>query len=358
MAEVGGSLDGLVNNAGIGVPGPLEVLSADDLREQLEVNVIGQVAVTQAALPLLRAADGRIVFVGSVGGQLAAQFAGPYHASKFAIEAIADVWRQELEPEELAVIVIEPSAISTPIWDKAIERIDMLLRGRTRGSARYRERLSGFRDSLRSADEHGKAPDDVAETIETAPHRRQARHPLRRGSGRQAGDRAAFARPGSAGRQAGRTDLRRATLRGHGQDRALDRHRQAARGRLPVPLRGGQGPAVDDRAQQLRAAGRRRAREGSKFRENLEVSGQKIDAELEITAFDPPHRAESRTEIRGIDVISTYELTPSGSGTRLTQTIEASGGGLKGRVLIPVIQPHLEKKLDADLAALASLLND
>ncbi len=97
---------------------------------------------------------------------------------------------------------------------------------------------------------------------------------------------------------------------------------------------------------------------GSKFRENLEVSGQKIDAELEITAFEPPHRAESRTEIRGIDVTSTYELTPSGSGTRLTQTIEASGGGLKGRVLIPVIQPHLEKKLDADLAALASLLND
>ena len=95
---------------------------------------------------------------------------------------------------------------------------------------------------------------------------------------------------------------------------------------------------------------------GSKFRENLEVSGQKIDAELEITAFDPPHRAESRTEIRGIDVISTYELTPSGSGTRLTQTIEATGGGLKGRVLIPVIQPHLEKKLDADLAALAALL--
>jgi len=58
------------------------------------------------------------------------------------------------------------------------------------------------------------------------------------------------------------------------------------------------------------------------------------------------------------EVTSTYELTPSGSGTRLTQTIEASGGGLKGRVLIPVIQPHLEKKLDADLAALASLLND
>jgi NAD(P)-dependent dehydrogenase (short-subunit alcohol dehydrogenase family) len=168
MAEVGGGLDGLVNNAGIGVPGPLEVLAADDLREQIEVNVIGQVAVTQAALPLLRQAAGRIVFVGSVGGRLASQFAGPYHASKFAIEAIADVWRQELEPEQLAVVLVEPSAISTPIWDKAIERLDSLLAGSDPRLGRYRERLASFRDSLQSADEHGKSPDDVAEAIEQA----------------------------------------------------------------------------------------------------------------------------------------------------------------------------------------------
>jgi NAD(P)-dependent dehydrogenase (short-subunit alcohol dehydrogenase family) len=168
MAEVGGGLDGLVNNAGIGVPGPLEVLAADDLREQLEVNVVGQVAVTQAALPLLRQAAGRIVVVGSVGGRLASQFAGPYHASKFAIEAIADVWRQELEPEAIAVVLVEPSAISTPIWDKAIERLDSLLAGSDPRIGRYRERLATFRDSLRSADEHGKSPDDVAEAIEEA----------------------------------------------------------------------------------------------------------------------------------------------------------------------------------------------
>ena len=167
--QVGGAgLDGLVNNAGIGVPGPLEVLAVDELRQQLEVNVIGQVAVTQAALPLLRTAGGRIVFVGSVGGQLAAQFAGPYHASKFAIEAIADVWRQELEPEAVSVVLIEPSAISTPIWDKAIERIDALVAGSDPRLDRYRDRLSGFRESLHSADEHGKAPQDVAEVIEEA----------------------------------------------------------------------------------------------------------------------------------------------------------------------------------------------
>jgi uncharacterized protein YndB with AHSA1/START domain len=96
---------------------------------------------------------------------------------------------------------------------------------------------------------------------------------------------------------------------------------------------------------------------GARFRERLEVSGQKVDTELEVTAYDPPRSAESRAEIRGIDVISTYDLQPSGAGTRLTQTIEAKGGGLKGRVLIPVIQPHLERKLEADLAALASLLS-
>ena len=95
---------------------------------------------------------------------------------------------------------------------------------------------------------------------------------------------------------------------------------------------------------------------GSRFREQLEVSGQQIDTELEITAYDPPTGAETRTEIRGIDVISTYALQLSGGGTRLTQTVEATGGGLKGRVLIPIIQPHLERKLEADLAALQKLL--
>ena len=168
IATVGGGLDGLVNNAGIGVPGPLELLSAEELRRQLEVNVVGQVAVTQAALPLLRNAAGRVVFVGSVGGRLASQFAGAYHASKFAMEGIADVWRQELEPEELAVILIEPSVISTPIWDKAAEQIDALLAGADPRVARYRDRLRQFRESLRSADEHGKSPDDVAAAIEQA----------------------------------------------------------------------------------------------------------------------------------------------------------------------------------------------
>jgi NAD(P)-dependent dehydrogenase (short-subunit alcohol dehydrogenase family) len=164
----GRGLDGLVNNAGVGFPGPLELLALEDLRRQLEVNVIGQVAVTQAMLPLVRQAAGRIVFVGSVGGILASPFAGAYHASKFAIEAIGDVWRQELEPDGIEVILIEPSAISTPIWSKAIARLDELLDSGSPRTARYRARLTAFRESLHSADEHGKAPEDVAEAIAQA----------------------------------------------------------------------------------------------------------------------------------------------------------------------------------------------
>jgi NAD(P)-dependent dehydrogenase (short-subunit alcohol dehydrogenase family) len=164
----GRGLDGLVNNAGVGFPGPLELLPLEDLRRQLEVNVIGQVAMTQAMLPLVRQAAGRVVFVGSVGGMLASQFAGAYHASKFAIEAIGDVWRQELEPEGIDVILIEPSAISTPIWSKAISYLDELTQSSSPRMDPYRERLTAFRESLRSADEHGKAPEDVAEAIAQA----------------------------------------------------------------------------------------------------------------------------------------------------------------------------------------------
>jgi NAD(P)-dependent dehydrogenase (short-subunit alcohol dehydrogenase family) len=183
----GRGLDGVVNNAGVGFPAPLEVLPLDDLRRLLEVNVVGQVAVTQAVLPLIRQARGRVVFVGSVGGVLAAPFAGSYHASKFALEAVADVWRQELDPEDLPVILIEPSAISTPIWDKTIAYLDGLAARDLPGLERYRDRLSSFRDSLQSADEHGKDAEDVAETILQA---LTAEHPDARyvvgGSGRLA----------------------------------------------------------------------------------------------------------------------------------------------------------------------------
>jgi NAD(P)-dependent dehydrogenase (short-subunit alcohol dehydrogenase family) len=114
-----GGLQALVNNAGIGVGGPVEFVPLDEWRRQLEVNVIGQVAVTQAFLPLLRAGNGRIVNIGSIGGLISVPFVSPYCASKFAMEAITDSLRMELRKWGMWVAIIEPGAIDTPIWEKA-----------------------------------------------------------------------------------------------------------------------------------------------------------------------------------------------------------------------------------------------
>lgn len=110
---------GLVNNAGIVVPGPVEVLPLAMLRQQLEVNVLGQVAVTQAVLRTIRRARGRIVNMGSISGLVAAPFLGPYAASKHALEAITDSLRVELAPWGIGVSIVEPQSIKTPIWEKA-----------------------------------------------------------------------------------------------------------------------------------------------------------------------------------------------------------------------------------------------
>jgi NAD(P)-dependent dehydrogenase (short-subunit alcohol dehydrogenase family) len=114
----GGRLDGLVNNAGIVVPGPVEGVGLDELRRQLEVNVVGQVAVTQAFLPMIRAARGRVVFMSSIGGRMSVPHLSPYHASKHAIEAIGDSLRQEMRQFGVEVAIIEPGSIATPFWDK------------------------------------------------------------------------------------------------------------------------------------------------------------------------------------------------------------------------------------------------
>lgn len=111
---------GLVNNAGIAVGGPLEFLPMADLRRQWEINVLGQVAVTQAFLPLLRQGKGRIINMSSISGRVASPFLAPYAASKFALEALSDSLRVELRPWGIEVILIEPGAVATPIWEKSI----------------------------------------------------------------------------------------------------------------------------------------------------------------------------------------------------------------------------------------------
>ncbi len=109
---------GVVNNAGICVPAPLECLSPARLREQLEINVVGSVAVTRAFLPLVREARGRIVNISSGLGRVASPYLGAYAASQFAKEALSDSLRREMRPFGVAVSVVEPGAILTPIWGK------------------------------------------------------------------------------------------------------------------------------------------------------------------------------------------------------------------------------------------------
>jgi NAD(P)-dependent dehydrogenase (short-subunit alcohol dehydrogenase family) len=159
-------LRGLVNNAGIALGGPLEYFPPDDLRRQLEVNVVGLHAVTQAFLPLVRRGRGRIVHVGSISGLIASPFIGPYAASKHAVEALADALRLELAPEGIPVAVIEPGQVRTPIWDKGLRQSQAMAdRIPAEGLVRYGSRLRAFRWILEQAPRHGLEPGAVAEAI-------------------------------------------------------------------------------------------------------------------------------------------------------------------------------------------------
>jgi len=112
-------LAGLINNAGIAVAGPLEFVSDDRLRWQFDVNVFGLMRVTRLCLPLLRIRPGRLVNIGSIAGRSAVPLVGAYGASKFAVEGLSDALRVELKPWNIKVIVIEPGAIMTPIWERS-----------------------------------------------------------------------------------------------------------------------------------------------------------------------------------------------------------------------------------------------
>jgi NAD(P)-dependent dehydrogenase (short-subunit alcohol dehydrogenase family) len=155
-------LDGLVNNAGIAVAGPLEFLDADELRRQLEVNVVGQLRVTQLAVPALREARGRIVNIGSISGRSALPFLGAYAMSKFALEAMTDSLRVELRPWGIHVAIVEPGTIKTPMWTR--ERPDPPPEGLTL----YGDRLAAFRSFALKRSTNGAPAEAVADTVEHA----------------------------------------------------------------------------------------------------------------------------------------------------------------------------------------------
>jgi NAD(P)-dependent dehydrogenase (short-subunit alcohol dehydrogenase family) len=164
------ALAGLVNNAGIAVAAPLEFLPVDRLRQQLEINLIGQAAVTQAFLPAVRRAHGRIVNVSSIGGRVALPLVGAYNASKFGLEGLSDALRRELRPQGIDVILIEPGGVKTPIWEKGEELADEMLEGVPPEAERlYGQLIETVRARTRRiATETGDDPREVAEVIGTA----------------------------------------------------------------------------------------------------------------------------------------------------------------------------------------------
>lgn len=142
----GTRLDGLVNNAGIVVSGALEELDAAAWERQFAVNVVALAQVTRVALPALREARGRIVNVGSIGARVAPPFVTPYVASKGAVRSLSDSLRRELLPLGVKVVLVEPGAIDTPIWQKGLDASDAQLEGLPAALRTvYGTRLTGFR---------------------------------------------------------------------------------------------------------------------------------------------------------------------------------------------------------------------
>jgi NAD(P)-dependent dehydrogenase (short-subunit alcohol dehydrogenase family) len=168
--EVGpAGLDGLVNNAGITIPCPLEVLPLEDFRRLLAVNVTGQLAVTQAVLPALRASSGRIVFVSSISGRRAVPMLAAYCASKAGLNTVADGFRQELRRWGIRVSIVEPGSIETPIWGRGTSELDDALdHSSVDAESLYGGLIAAFRKFHSRMLDKRIAPEKVAEAIEHA----------------------------------------------------------------------------------------------------------------------------------------------------------------------------------------------
>jgi NAD(P)-dependent dehydrogenase (short-subunit alcohol dehydrogenase family) len=162
-------LDGVVNNAGVVVGGPIEAVSIDELRRQFEVNLLGQVAVTQAVLPRLRASRGRVVFLSSLSGRVATSMTGPYSASKFAVEGLADALRMELRPWRIRVSLIEPAQTDTDMWRKADDVLEETVSTLSpEHRVLYAKHIEGMRKLIPISQRMASSPDGVAAAIERA----------------------------------------------------------------------------------------------------------------------------------------------------------------------------------------------
>jgi NAD(P)-dependent dehydrogenase (short-subunit alcohol dehydrogenase family) len=167
-SEAGGRLDGLVNNAGVSLPSPLETMPIEDFRRQVEINLTGQVAVTQALLPAIREARGRIVFISSIGGLIAFPMTGAYHAAKFGIEAVGDTFRRELRGWGIHVSIVEPGSIATEIWDRGDAAAEEIGGRSPSRDALYGEAIEKYRKVVAGVAGRGIPPDRAARAIEHA----------------------------------------------------------------------------------------------------------------------------------------------------------------------------------------------
>ena len=162
-------LAGLVNNAGIAKPAPIEFQPLADFRTQLEVNLFGPVAMIQAFLPLIRRAGGRIVNVGSIGGLLVLPLNGAYSASKFGIRAVSDALRLELRQWSIHVSLIEVAPVKTAIFDKTYAELDRLeQRLGEAGYRLYEEQAAAVRTATEKAAAYADPPLVIAKAIADA----------------------------------------------------------------------------------------------------------------------------------------------------------------------------------------------
>jgi NAD(P)-dependent dehydrogenase (short-subunit alcohol dehydrogenase family) len=163
--ESEGDLRGLVNNAGIAVPGPLETLPLDRFRHQLEVGLVSYLAVTQAFLPQIRGAGGRVVLVSSVSGKITVPLNGAYSIAKYGTESLGDALRQELAPWGIGVSLIEPGSIDTPIWERGERIADEILEASPDTERLYGNAIVKFREVVKATAARGIPPERVAAKI-------------------------------------------------------------------------------------------------------------------------------------------------------------------------------------------------
>jgi len=165
----GHGLAGLVNNAGVSVGGPLESVPVAELRRLLEINVVGQIAVTQAFLPLLRTGKGRVVNMSSISGRVALPFFGPYAASKHALEALSHSLRRELRPWRIHVAIIEPGNVATPIWEKSIAHSKEMFDNMPAEAKRlYGQTIAGVENAVEKAIQNAIPAERVARAVARA----------------------------------------------------------------------------------------------------------------------------------------------------------------------------------------------